>query len=476
MTDSITIFWFRQDLRISDNPALSEAAQGGSLMSIYILDDQSPGPFKMGEASRWWLHHSLENLNKSLNHSLNFYRGSSRQVFRDILKSKKIKAVFWNECYEPWRVENDRLIKHELEKAGIECHIFNGSFLWDPNSILTKEKTPYKVFTPFYRKGCLQGPIPRKPLPSIPKVHFLKDHSNPTVLENLNLLPKKDWYKSFGSFWEIGEKSAHKKLEHFLENGLLGYQEKRNHPDKLNVSRLSPHLHFGEISPNQIWYKAQSKGQIEGWEKDSDCFLTELGWREFSCYLLYYFPELPHENFQKKFNNFPWGSNKNLLQAWQKGQTGIPIVDAGMRELWQTGYMHNRLRMIVASFLVKNLGIHWRFGEEWFWDCLVDADLASNSASWQWVAGSGADASPYFRIFNPVLQGEKFDSQGIYTRRFVPELENLPLKYLFKPWEAPEDVLQKAKITLGTTYPHPIVDLNKSRQRALSTYKSIRNI
>jgi len=272
--------------------------------------------------------------------------------------------------------------------------------------------------------------------------------------------------------WDVGEEAAQKKLSEFLDSGLLGYKEKRSYPYKPNVSRLSPYLHFGEISPNQVWYSVQTKSLTEYCTKDAEHFLSELGWREFSYYLLYHFPELPRKNFQDKFDRFPWQYNDAFLKAWQKGQTGYPFIDAGMRELWQTGYMHNRVRMVVASFLVKNLLLHWHHGEDWFWDCLLDADLANNSASWQWVAGSGVDAAPYFRIFNPVTQGEKFDPDGHYTRHFVPELNKLPNKFLFKPWEASDDILRAAGVILGQTYPRPIVNLQHSRNQAIQAYKS----
>jgi deoxyribodipyrimidine photo-lyase len=275
--------------------------------------------------------------------------------------------------------------------------------------------------------------------------------------------------------WEIGEQAASKKLEFFLHEGLVDYKEERNFPGKQKNSRLSPHLHFGEISPHQVWYAAEKKGRLTAPSKDVEHFLSEMVWREFSYYLLYHFPTLPRKNFQAKFDHFPWLNNLGLLKAWQTGQTGYPIVDAGMRQLWQTGYMHNRVRMIVASFLVKNLLLHWHHGEDWFWDCLVDADLANNSASWQWVAGSGVDAAPYFRIFNPVTQGEKFDETGEYTRKFVPELGKLPNKFLFKPWEASESILKMAEVNLGKTYPKPIIELKKSREIALVAYHSIKH-
>jgi deoxyribodipyrimidine photo-lyase len=475
MTDKVSIFWFRQDLRLSDNPGLFDAAKNGTVLPIYILDNENLDEFKMGGASRWWLHHSLNSLNESLSGKLNIYTGSAKGVLQTLIKTNNISAVYWNRCYEPSRIRDDTEIKAELTQLGIECKSFNGSLLWEPWDILKKDNTYYKVFTPFYRNGCLQARPPRTPLPRPENIKCIKDDKSQTI-NDLNLLPTISWDKKMEPYWEIGEDAAHKKLHVFLEDGLQNYKEYRNHPSKPNTSRLSPHLHFGEISPNQAWHAAQHYGHAHGVENDLDCFLSELGWREFSYYLLYHFPDLPRKNFQSKFDQFRWQFDTNLLKAWQQGKTGYPIVDAGMRELWQTGYMHNRVRMIVASFLVKNLRIHWHHGEDWFWDCLVDADLASNSASWQWVAGSGADAAPYFRIFNPILQGQKFDPDGEYTRRFAPELKNIPNKYLFSPWKAPEHVLKASGVVLGTTYPKPIIDLEQSRDRALQAYQVCRNI
>ena len=303
---------------------------------------------------------------------------------------------------------------------------------------------------------------------SLKNVNTHKLHSS--SLDSLDLMPKIEWYKGFESEWSPGEDGADKSLDEFLDSGLINYKEGRNFPSQKFVSRLSPHLHFGEISPNEVWYRAKTKETLNGIEKSLAHFHSELGWREFSYYLLYHFPDLPSVNFQRKFDTFPWQKNDELLQLWKKGMTGYPIVDAGMRELWKTGYMHNRLRMVVGSFLVKNLLIDWREGEAWFWDCLIDADLASNSASWQWVAGSGADAAPYFRIFNPITQGLKFDPQGEYTKKYVPELKDLPNKYLFNPWEAPKEVLEVAGVELGKDYPEPIVDLKISRELALEAF------
>lgn len=469
-----TIFWFRQDLRLSDNPGFYEAAQRGKILPIYILDDEGAGEFKMGGASRWWLHHSLKKLNESLGGNLHLTKGNPSEILQNLCIQHNIKSVYWNRCYEPWRMHRDAKLKSQFRDQGIDCQSFNGSLLWEPWDVLKKDETPYKVFTPYYRKGCLAATAPRPPLP-IPKTIDLKIQEGGLTLSDLNLMPQIQWYDQMESCWDIGESAAQNRLNEFLEQELIGYKENRNYPNKKNVSRLSPHLHFGEISPHQVWYAAQRSALLERNEEDLDCFLSELGWREFSYYLLYHFPELPRKNFQPKFDGFPWRSNTSFLKAWQSGQTGYPIIDAGMRELWQTGYMHNRVRMIVGSFLVKNLQLHWHHGENWFWDCLVDADLASNSASWQWIAGSGADAAPYFRIFNPILQGEKFDPEGHYTRRYVPELANLPTPYLFKPWEAPESVLSKAGVILGKDYPKPIIGLSESRNSALEAYRSMGN-
>ncbi len=474
VSSQLTIFWFRQDLRLSDNPGLYEAAKRGAVLPIYILDDEGAGAFKMGGASRWWLYHSLDELNKSLGGKLSLYQGNPKEILTKLCQENNISAVFWNRCYEPWRIKGDSSLKDALKEMGLECRSFNGSLLWEPWEILKKDATAYKVFTPYYQRGCHGATPPRIPLPKPENLTLVHPREESICLDALNLLPRIHWYDQIESSWKIGETSAQIRLSDFLDQGLSGYRELRNYPDKPNVSRLSPHLHFGEVSPNQAWYVAKEMGLSNSVNQDLDTFLTELGWREFSYYLLYHFPDLPRKNFQEKFDNFPWQFDDAHLTAWQKGKTGIPIVDAGMRELWQTGYMHNRVRMIVGSFLVKNLLIHWHHGEDWFWDCLVDADLASNSASWQWVAGSGADAAPYFRIFNPILQGEKFDPDGNYIRRYVPELAQLPTPYLFKPWEAPSLILRTSGIVLGETYPLPIVDLAQSRDRALAAYAHVR--
>jgi len=462
------IYWFRRDLRLLDNPALSEAANAGPVIPIYILDKLQTN-FTEGRASRWWQNQSLYSLNKQLNHRLLIFNGDPKEIILRLAKVSDSKTVYWNRCYEPWQIELDSKIERILKVKNINVITRNGSLLWEPWRTLKKDGTPYKVFTPYFKKRCLSLPEPRKPIPK-PLNMILADIPSKTAIKGNFISPKEcSWENKIKKYWRIGEKAAINKLENFLKSGLSSYKEGRNYPSKKNISMLSPHLHFGEISPNTIWHRVRTSGQSE----DSNHYLSELGWREFSYNLLYYFPQLPNKNLQTKFDRFPWRDNSEHLKKWQDGKTGYPIIDAGMRELWETGFMHNRLRMIAGSFLVKNLLIHWHYGKEWFWNCLVDADLASNSASWQWVAGCGADAAPYFRIFNPIAQGQKFDPSGEYTRKFVPELRKLPNKYLFTPWEAPTELLADSGIKLGKDYPYPIVDLKNSRELALDAYSSI---
>ena len=470
MKNNIAIHWFRQDLRIADNPALTLAAQHHYVIPIYIFDDINIGNKLIGRASKAWLHHSLNSLSKSLDGKLSVYKGEPEKILDDLIKRYNVSAVYWNRCYESSSIKRDKKIKEWLKEKGIKVKSANSLLLWEPWDIKKDDGTPYKVFTPFYRKGCLQAESPRYPLPSPQDINYKYDSAVSLKIEQLELLPKIEWDKKILKHWVVGEKEAYKRLHYFIKEGLADYKDGRNFPSKHSISRLSPYLHFGEISPNQVWHTMLDVGN----DYNISHFCSELGWREFSYSQLYYNPELSHKNLQPKFNNFPWDNNKDLLRAWQKGVTGIPMVDAGMRELWQTGYMHNRVRMVVGSFLVKNLRLHWHKGEEWFWDTLFDADLANNSASWQWVAGCGADAAPYFRIFNPVTQGQKFDPDGLYIKKYVPELKDLTNKYLYSPWEAPGEVLQAAGVVLGKNYPKPIIDLKLSRDAALSAYRSLR--
>jgi deoxyribodipyrimidine photo-lyase len=469
LSKNITIHWFRKDLRLSDNPALYNAASSGVVLPIYILDDINSGVFKMGSASRCWLHHSLKSLNQSLGGKLQVFVGDPLNILPELAKKYKISNITWNRCYEPWQIKIDTKLKQILINLEIKVNSYNGSLLWEPWDVLKKDGLAYKVFTPFYHNGCLKAKEPRLPLPSPPKLLLIETEKSLDKIEQLGLLPKLEWGKTLISHWHIGELAANERLADFLDKDIQSYKEGRDFPAMSSVSRLSPHLHFGEISPNQAWYGARSFSL----DSNIDHFCRELAWREFSYSLLYFNHELATKNLQQKFDFFPWRYDSKQLSLWQEGKTGIPIVDAGMRQLWQTGYMHNRIRMVVSSFLVKNLLLDWRDGARWFWECLFDADLANNSASWQWVSGCGADAAPYFRIFNPVTQGQKFDQSGEYTRYFVPELKLLPDKYLFNPWEAPVEVLQTAKVELGINYPLPIVDLYSSRVRALTALKSL---
>lgn len=475
MNKAISIVWFRQDLRLSDNPAILEASNLGVLLPIYILDDCAPDPFKIGSASKIWLHHSLHSLNQSLDGKLNVYIGKTSEIIEGLINQYNIANVFCNACYEPWHIKQENNVKNICKMKSIQYKCFNGNYLWLPNQILKSDGTYYKVFTA-YKKKSYQHP-PRETIKSTKKINvIIEDPENKISIPDLDLMPRnRKWPKKISNSWQIGEPAAGKKLNNFIKNQLSEYKTGRDYPVKKQTSLLSPHLHFGEISPAQIWEAINSLGHFHANNADIEHFLSEMIWREFSCYLLSHFKLLHKDNFNNKFNHFPWKDHLKYLKAWQTGRTGFPIIDAGMRELWQTGYMHNRVRMIVASFLVKNLNIHWHKGRDWFWDCLVDADLANNSASWQWVAGCGVDAAPYFRIFNPITQGEKFDKNGDYTRKFVPELNNLPDKYLFQPWTTPKAILKSAGIELGKHYPHPIIDLTESRNSALTAYKALSN-
>jgi deoxyribodipyrimidine photo-lyase len=443
------------------------------VLPIYILDDVNAADWAMGSASRAWLHHSLNALNLALDGNLRIFRGDAREVIAQLVTSLQLEGFFWNRCYEPWRIRRDAQIKADLIAGDIQTRSFNASLLWEPWDISKKDGTPYRVFTPFYQKGCLSSARPRQPLASAGQIQWSDlAIDNSLSIDELELLPSACWHESLCSHWQIGESAAAQKFDSFWQNTLTDYKRGRDFPALDATSRLSPHLHFGEISPHQIWHQIDQSSMHDHGDGPAH-FLREIAWREFSYHLLYHFPELPEQNFNRKFNGFEWLDDEAGLQSWCRGQTGFPIIDAGMRELWQTGYMHNRVRMIVASFLIKNMLQHWRNGENWFWDCLIDADLASNAASWQWCAGSGADAAPYFRIFNPVLQSEKFDPEGEYLLRYCPELADLPARFRHKPWEASEEVLTAAGIKLGKDYPVPILDLKTTRARALGRFKAL---
>jgi deoxyribodipyrimidine photo-lyase len=474
MTSSTTtIVWFRQDLRLHDNPALAAAAAKGPVIPLYILDDANPGSaWRLGGASRWWLHHSLTALRDKLG-AIVLLRGDPRELVPRLAAEAVAGAVVWNRCYEPYAVKRDTEVKALLGKSGVAVQSFNGSLLFEPWEIKTGAGGSFKVYTPFLR-ACLGRDIPT-PLPAPKRIEIAPTRDDGDRLDDWHLVPRRpNWAAGWDDIWQPGEKGALARLDAFIAKGLAGYKEGRDRPDRANVSRLSPHLHFGEIAPRSLWARIAHAAEDGANRQSAEKFRSELIWREFCYHLLYHFPKLAEENWHGEFDAYPWRDADADLAAWQHGRTGYPLVDAGMRELWQTGFMHNRVRMIAASFLIKHLRIDWRRGEAWFWDTLVDADLANNAAGWQWVAGSGADASPYFRIFNPVTQGRKFDPDGHYVRRFCPELARLPNAFIHAPFEAPPDVLAAAGIKLGETYPLPIVEHRTARQAALAGYQKVR--
>ena len=461
------IVWFRRDLRVTDNPAFSAAALLGLPIIPLFIDETDIGR-PLGAASKVWLHHSLLSLKEHLG-ALTIRRGQARSVINSLISETGAKAIYWNRRYQKSDRDRDADIKESLGEKGVIVKSFNGNLLTEPWEIKTKSSDSYyKVFTPYWRaaRELMSVPIP----PENPDAQLFQNPVESLTIDDLCLLPSSpNWASKMMSGWTIGEAGAVSALDEFLDGPVETYKQDRDRPDKLNgTSRLSPHLAFGEISPRKIWHAVQDR------EIDGVKFLSEVGWREFSYALLYHNPDLATQNFRDDFEGFPWIQNDQALLAWQQGQTGYPFVDAGMRELWQTGYQHNRVRMVAASFLIKHLMIDWREGERWYWDCLFDADPANNAASWQWVAGSGADAAPYFRIFNPFGQGEKFDPNGDYVRKWVPELERLPNKFIHQPWEAPKLILKEAGITLGENYPRPIVNHKRARERALAAYKETR--
>ncbi len=471
MTEKPVIVWFRRDLRLRDHAPLSAAAKKNApLIPLYIYDTLSPDIEKPGAASRWWLHHSLTALGKQLKaagQTLILRRGPAVDVLKELIEQTGASDIYFHHAHIAGEANLESDIAMMAGDKGATCHRYPGELLFEPSMVRTGKGEPYKVFTPFWR-SCLAHTAPSKslPQPALPRASIKNLQSEP--LAGLSLTPKKpDWARSFPPHWQPGEAGAQAALELFLAERVSDYKKQRDYPAIKGTSRLSPHLHYGEISPREIWHKAE--GMV-----GADEFLREIGWREFCYHLIHHWPELEEQPFRGDFAAFPWQENQGFIEAWQKGMTGYPIIDAGMRELWQTGWMHNRVRMIAASFLTKNLRQHWHVGRNWFWDTLVDADLANNSAGWQWVAGSGADAAPYFRIFNPVTQSEKFDREGDYIRTYVPELKTLTSRYIHDPTNAPESVLKEAGVRLGRTYPTAMVDLKATREAALKAYKDMK--
>lgn len=466
----IALVWFRNDLRLDDNPALRMALEEGyTPLPVYIHSPEEEGGWAPGAASDAWRHRSLQALDadlRSRGSMLHLRGGPTAAALRDLLHESGARAVFWNRKYEPATQPRDAALKKKLREQGLRVESANGSLLFEPWDLATGQGTPYRVFTPFWRAARARWRLPscwRAParLPAC-------DVAAPVPLSSLGLAPKPDWDRGFWDAWRPGEAGARETLEIFIDGALRGYREDRDRPDRVGTSRLSPHLHFGEIAP---WRVAAALEQARNAANaaEVEAFLRELGWREFAWHLLHHFPHTTDRNLNPRFDGFAWAKpGAGVLDAWQRGRTGVPIVDAGLRELWATGYMHNRVRMIVASFLTKHLRVHWSHGARWFWDTLIDADLANNTLGWQWTAGTGADAAPYFRVFNPVTQARRFDPQGEYIARWVPELRGLPATARFAPWESPALAAQ-----LAPGYPaSPMVDLAAGREAALAAYRN----
>jgi deoxyribodipyrimidine photo-lyase len=462
------IVWFRQDLRLADNPALCAAAEREApILALYVLDDDAMGKWAYGGASRWWLHHSLAALARELaahGIELTLRRGPADIVIPGVLADAEANAVFWNRLYEPWAVRRDSEIETRLRGWGVEAQSFSAYLLFEPRSICSDRGEPFRVFSPFWR-ACLAKPPPARPLPAPKKLRRGPSVASET-LEDWRLLPEKpDWAAGLRETWTPGERAALEKLAQFCAQGAARYGGARDMLGHEGVSRLSPHLHFGEVSPREVWHEADAAAGAA-----AAPFLRQLGWREYCHHVLFANPHIPERPLDASFSAFPWRDDPQALEAWRRGETGYPLVDAAMRQLWLTGWMHNRARLVAGSFLVKHLLLPWQAGEDWFWDTLVDANLADNALGWQWVAGCGADAAPYFRIFNPVLQGQKFDPDGAYVRRYVAELARLDAKYIHAPWQAPKAVLAEAGVVLGKTYPQPIVEHAFARKRALEAF------
>jgi len=462
----LAIFWFRRDLRLADNPGLRAALERyDRVLPLYLWSPEDEGEWAPGGASRWWLHHSLASLDDSLRglgSRLLLRSGPAAETLLALVRESGAEAVFWNRLYDPALVPRDTTIKDRLRDMGVEASSSQAALLFEPWTLATGKGEPYRVFTPFW-KAALKQPEPDAPLPAPAALKAPASWPQGVSLETLGLSPQQRWHESLAQHWQPGEPAALTRLEAWCEGALDRYGEGRNRPDRDETSGLSPFLHHGELSPRQAWHAAGAHRDKLA-ERDLDTWLRELGWREFAHHVLYHFPRTPTEPMYEKYAAFPWREDHAaMLAAWQQGRTGIPLVDAGMRQLWATGWMHNRVRMVVASLLVKNIRAPWQAGARWFWDTLVDADLASNTLGWQWSAGSGADAAPYFRIFNPVTQGEKFDPEGRYVKRWVPELADLPSELVHRPWERPP-----------ADYPAPIIDLKRSREEALAALASLR--
>jgi len=471
MSASPALVWLRLDLRLADNPALIAAVERrGPVIPVFVWAPEEEAPWAPGAASRWWLHQSLGELGRRLaerGSRLVIRRGPTEEALLSLAAESGAQSVFWNSRYEPVVRARDLRVKAALSDRGIATEIHAPNLLFEPPAILNRQGKPFQVFTPFW-KACLAAPAPPAPRRAPARIPAPVKWPESLAVSDLALEPKIDWAGGLRRAWRPGERGAARQLSTFLRRSVEAYAAGRDRPGQAGTSRLSPHLHFGEISVRQVWHAAGRRAPAD------PAYLRQIAWREFAHHLLYHFPQTPLEPLRPEFRAFPWRIDAGGLQAWTKGRTGYPLVDAGMRELWQTGWMHNRVRMVAASFLVKHLLIPWQEGAAWFWDTLVDADLANNTFGWQWTAGCGADAAPYFRIFNPMLQGRKFDPDGGYVRRWVPELARLPGKWIHSPWEAPAAVLAATGTELGRTYPLPMVAHGPARERALDALASIR--
>jgi deoxyribodipyrimidine photo-lyase len=473
---SPVLVWLRNNLRLADNPALAAACEAGRpVVPLYILDETGPGR-RLGGASRWWLDKSLASLARDIEACggrLVLRRGQAQAVLEDLIGETGADTVLWNRLYDPASTTRDEALKARFKSRGIDCRSFNAALLSEPWTVRTGAGGPFKVFSAYWRAAAPHGGD-TPPLPAPPRIPAPAEPVASDPLRSWGLHPRRpDWSGGF-SIWTPGEAGARARLDAFMDGAAGAYDTDRDRPDLEGTSRLSPHLRFGEIGPRQVWRTVSEAMELDrAPRKALETFLKELGWREFNHQLLYNFPRSLEENLDPRFDAFEWREDEDALDAWRRGQTGYPIVDAAMRQLWRTGWMHNRARMIVASFLVKDLLIHWKTGEAWFWDTLVDADLANNVGGWQWTAGSGADAAPYFRVFNPILQGERFDPHGEYVRKWIPELARLPDDCIQKPWSASAEALASAGVKLDETYPRPIVDHHQARERALALYERL---
>jgi len=474
-----TIVWFRQDLRVSDNPALAEAIAGGrAVVPVFLWAPDEEGAWSPGGATRWWLHHALADLDAALRARGSRLvvrktgKGGSLDALRKLARECKAEAVFWNRRYEPAAIARDAAIKKALRAEGLVVASHNAGMLHEPQGIETKAGGPFKVFTPLW-KHYQTLEVPKPVEVDLAALRPPKAWPEGQPLESLELLPKIPWDKGMAAFWTPTRGAAEARLRNFLRSGAAeDYGAHRDFPEEDGTSRLSPYLHFGQIGPRELWWGIAGAGTFS--KKMEDGILRQLVWREFAHHLLVHFPHTPVEPLREEFAAFPWKDEAAVVAAWQRGRTGYPIVDAGMRQLWETGWMRNRVRMIVGSLLVKHLLQHWLEGARWFWDTLVDADLANNTLGWQWIAGCGADAAPYFRIFNPLLQGERFDPEGNYVRRFVPELAKVPAALIHRPWEAGALERRGWGVRLGENYPAPIIDHNAGRARALKAFEAVR--